>query len=146
MKAASLSWIVRAVTLSSGRQFGSHPVMRRAFIIAIGLPLLAWQAGAEPPPTTPPGMATYQLVLLRTGPSPKVPPGEAKAMQQAHLEGLVKLNHGGGSIGSLGRSWTIQIGADLLTTASTKSRKPKNWPPVIRPSRRGDWSWTPGHG
>ena len=67
--------------------------MRARPLALIGLSLLIWQTVFAPPPKPPSGMATYQFVLLRSGPNKKLPPGEGDRMQQAHLAGLVQLNH-----------------------------------------------------
>jgi len=41
---------------------------------------------------TPPVMKTYQMVFLRKGPNTNLPAAEAPKLQQAHLDGLIKLN------------------------------------------------------
>ena len=40
----------------------------------------------------PPAMKTYQMVFLRTGPNTNLPAAEAAKLQQAHLDGLLRLN------------------------------------------------------
>jgi uncharacterized protein YciI len=53
---------------------------------------LVGPAFSAPTPQMPPGMKIYQFVFLRPGPNKEVPPAKAKELQQAHLEGLMKLN------------------------------------------------------
>jgi len=40
----------------------------------------------------PPAMKTYQMVFLRKGPNTNLPAADASKLQQAHLDGLLKLN------------------------------------------------------
>ena len=41
---------------------------------------------------TPPAMKTYQMVFFRKGPNTNLPAADMATMQQAHLDGLLKLN------------------------------------------------------
>jgi uncharacterized protein YciI len=63
-----------------------------SILSALSAAALAMSALAAPTPQAPPDMKVYQLVVFRSGPNKDVPPADAQRMQQAHLEGLTKLN------------------------------------------------------
>jgi uncharacterized protein YciI len=69
--------------------------MLKTLFVILGLLWLTPPAHSQSATNMPPGMKRYQMVFLRKGPNTNTPSADILKMQQAHLDGLKKLNHEG---------------------------------------------------
>lgn len=66
--------------------------MPKTLFVILGVLWLTLPANSRSATNLPPGMKRYQMVFFRKGPDTNAPSAELPKMQQAHLEGLTKLN------------------------------------------------------